>query len=66
MDKLDGDSSKVWKRNVHLLQDLEEALGSDGELENVIRDENNDKHAETIQRILRENRFSPKGDDDDN
>lgn len=66
VDKLDGDSSKVWKRNIHLLQDLEEALGSNGELlENVIRDDDtNDKHAETIQRILRENRFRLKGDDD--
>ena len=56
VDKLDGDASKVWKRNVSLLQDLEDALGSEAELEKVVRNESHE-HAETIRTSLQRHRF---------
>jgi hypothetical protein len=30
VDKLDGDASRVWRRNVELLEDMQETLGTDG------------------------------------
>lgn len=56
VDKLDGDSSKVWKRNIELLQDLEEVLGGGDELEKAVRDPTN-VHAEEIRTVLAKHRF---------
>jgi len=56
VDKLNGDSSKVWKRNIDLLQDLEEALGGEEELEKVVRSSSH-KHTETVRNMLAKHRF---------
>jgi hypothetical protein len=64
VEKLDGDASKVWKRNIRLLQDLEESLGSEAELEKVIRNPDH-SHNEVIRGALQRNKFTvdPSGDD---
>ncbi|KAI2490084.1 Protein of unknown function (DUF1415) [Fragilaria crotonensis] len=64
VEKLDGDASKVWKRNIRLLKDLEESLGSEAELEKVIRNADHG-HNEEIRGALQRNKFTvdPSGVD---
>mmetsp|Transcript_32892 Transcript_32892/g.48666 ORF Transcript_32892/g.48666 Transcript_32892/m.48666 type:complete len:251 (-) Transcript_32892:271-1023(-) len=57
VEKLDGDSSKVWQRNINLLEDLEQIIGGETELKEVIRGKSAE-HDEIIQEVLKLHRFS--------
>jgi uncharacterized protein len=57
VEKLQGDASKVWGRNIKLLRDLEVALGGPEELERVVRNINHDKE-DIVQDVLKQNRSS--------
>jgi len=59
VQKLDGDASAVWQRNINLLQAIEEAVGGETEVKEVIRGKSK-KHDEVIKRVLKSHRFSIK------
>jgi hypothetical protein len=56
VDKLDGDASKVWQRNIKLLQDLSLELGGKEELERVVRSPNHGRD-DVIRNVLEKHRF---------
>lgn len=54
VDALDGDSRKVWKRNVQLFEDLEEELGREETTNVVIGDDEPDAATrEKVKEVLR-------------
>ena len=55
---LDGDASKVWKRNLKLLQDFDDTLGSATNLEAIVRDRDvHQQHEDMIRTVLQRNKF---------
>lgn len=56
VDKLGGDASKVWKRNVELLQDMQETLGSEQEVKDAMK--GNPSLKEKVDQVLKRHRFS--------
>ena len=55
-DAMDGDASRVWKRNVVLLEALEEALGADG-VQRVFTSKATAEEKERLDEILKQHRL---------
>ena len=61
VQKLNGDSSIVWRRNVDLLESLEDCFGGD-KLDKIIRDgPSDDKDTTLLKGLLRKHRFRLPG-----
>lgn len=56
VDKLGGDASKIWKRNVDLLNDMKESLGSAEGVKDAIA--GNVELKEKIDEVLKRHRFT--------
>lgn len=58
-DSLDGDASRVWKRNVSLLEHLEQELGPDG-VKRIFTNAATVKDKQSLEQILKEHRLTIK------
>ena len=58
-DSLDGDASRVWKRNVGLLEALEDALGADG-IKRIFTSKATREERARVEEILKEHRLVMK------
>lgn len=56
-DALDGDASRVWKRNVGLLEALKEVLGADG-VQRVFTSKATAEEKQRLEEILKQHRLS--------
>lgn len=64
VDKLGGDASRVWKRNVELLKDMQDSLGSEGGVKDAMAGSLNPSLKQTVDEVLKRHRFKVSDKDE--
>jgi hypothetical protein len=64
VDKLGGDASQVWKRNVELLEDMQDTLGGNEGVVDAMRGDSSSLK-QKVDEVLKRHRFKLNGKQDD-